>query len=100
MFPVCPSRLATGVLLSDGMSHMLSLVMPSVLNLPNGITTSCCNKVLVGTDGKSIDLFLISVWSDVPNTYPLGLQRDLTVADTRPCLPKADTVIVCWSDVN
>jgi hypothetical protein len=30
-------------------------------------------------------------------TYPLRLKRDLAVADTRPSLPKADTVVVCTS---
>jgi hypothetical protein len=47
------------VLLSDGMSHMLSSVVSLTRDLPNGIATSCCNKVLVGTDGESVDLFLL-----------------------------------------
>jgi len=99
MFPVWPSRFATGVLLSDGMSHMLSSVIVLALDAPNGITTSCCHKVLVGTDGKSVDLFLLSVWCLVSKTYPLRLERDLTVADTRPSFPETDTMIVCWSVV-
>jgi hypothetical protein len=28
------------------------------VDLPNGIAASCCDKILVGTNGQPIDLFL------------------------------------------
>lgn len=62
---------------------------------PNAIVTGRGDKVLVGTDGQSIDLFLPeSVLGRIVETDPLRLERDLAVADARPSFPKSDRVVV------
>jgi hypothetical protein len=86
MLPVCPSRVATGVLLSEGISHILPSAMP-YSDLPNAIMPSSSHKVLVGTDGEPVHLFLPS--EGVPGmNAPIAAEEESADSKCPTRLPK------------